>query len=230
MQYKNNHWIMRLIIGIIFISAIALIWASGLYKCFTFDQIKTNIAWLSDQVHNHYWQSVLVYLISYIILVVCGVPGVALMSIVGGFLFGFLPAVLYINIAAVIGAVLFFLLVRYLIGNYLQERYASKFVRVNQLIQQKGWIFLLVVRCIPIIPFFVVNIVAALTQISLFTFIWTTSVGILPTSLIFAYAGKQLNNVTCLSDLFSLPILSAFMLLVILIMTPIILNRYRRII
>jgi uncharacterized membrane protein YdjX (TVP38/TMEM64 family) len=69
-------------------------------------------------------------------------------------------------------------------------------------------------RFIPVFPYFLVNILAALTTIPFITFIWTTSVGILPGSLVYAFAGSQLNTISSLKDIFSLKILFAFSLLV----------------
>lgn len=118
---------------------------------------------------------------------------------------------------------------RYVIGSYVQERYAVSLTNFNQMIEKKGWLFLLAIRCMPVIPFFMVNMFAALTQIRLSTFIWTTSVGILPTSIIFAYAGKQLNGVSALRDLFSVPVLGSLGMLIVLVVIPLAINRYRKI-
>ena len=218
-----------MVIGLIFVIGISIIWASGFHKCLTFDQVKANTVWLSEQVTHHYWWTVLVYIAVYIGIVICSLPGAALMSIIGGFLFGVFEASIYINIGATIGATIFFLLVRYLIGSYLQVRYAQRLTHFNEMIEQKGWLYLLMIRCIPLIPFFMVNMFAGLTKIRLSTFIWTTTIGVIPTSLIFAYAGRQLTGISQFRDVFSVPILCAMALLFLLVLIPVIINKHRRI-
>jgi uncharacterized membrane protein YdjX (TVP38/TMEM64 family) len=151
------------------------------------------------------------------------------MSIVGGFLFGVGNGIFYINISATLGATLFFLLVRYFIGSYVQVRYAAKLLSFNQMMRKKGWLFILTIRCIPLIPFFMVNMLAGLTALPIRTFMWTTSLGIVPTSVIFAYAGKEFTKLTSMRDIFSFPILVAVILLLMLVLIPVIVHRYRKI-
>lgn len=227
---SEKHWSKkRLIVGLLLIGLIGVMWGSGFHKCLTFMQIKTNAVWLSEQVKFHYWWTVMIYLLTFVLVVVCSVPGTALMNILGGFLFGVIQGVIYINIGATLGATIFFFLVRYVLGSYLQERYEKKLINFNKMIAQKGWLFLIIIRCIPLIPFFMVNTFAGLTQIPVSTFVWTTSVGILPTSIIFAYAGKQLNGINQLKDLLSGPMMMSLGLLLALALLPLIINRYRKI-
>ena len=221
--------IIRVVIGAIFFAVIVFIWASDLHKCLTFEQLKSNTAWLSEQVTHNYWWTVFIYIGIYIMVVFCCLPGAALMSVIGGFLFGVVQAAFFINIGATIGATLFFLLVRYLIGGYFQFCYAEKLARFNTMIEKSGWLFLLMVRCIPLIPFFMVNIFAGLTRIPFSTFVWTTMIGVIPTSLLFAFAGRELSIITKFTDIFSVPILCAMALLMLLVLLPVAINKHRRI-
>lgn len=219
----------RLILGAVVLLLILFIWKSKLHTCLTFQQVKHNTLWLADQVEHRYWRSVSLYLCMYIAVVVCGLPAVALMNIVGGFLFGVIPGVLYVVLAATTGGTLFFLMVRYIIGSYVQTRFEKKLHDFNRLWQEKDWLFLLLLRCIPLIPFFIVNILAGLTNVRATTFIWTTALGIIPTALIFTYAGKQLTNIQQMRDIFTLPIISALGLLVVIVLVPLLINRWRKI-
>lgn len=217
--------IIRIVIGILFIIGIGVIWSLGLHKQLTFTQLKLHAGWLKDQVIYHYWRTVFLYIVCYLIVVIAGLPLVGLMSITGGLLFGIVMGIVYIVIAATIGATLFFILVRYVFGMYFQKKYALRLHNFNYMIEKKGWIYLLILRCIAIIPFFMVNIFAALTKIPLTTFVWTTSIGILPTSYIFTYAGSQLNRIGSLQDFFSSRIMIVIGLLLILIVSPLIINK-----
>lgn len=218
----------RIIIACLAIIGISAIWYSGIHKHLTFDQVKEHAIWLHGQIKDHYVRSVVTYLSTFIVVVCCCIPGAALMSIIGGFLFGWI-GVVYIVIAATTGATLFFFLVRYLIGSYIQQRYAAKLVNFNKRIKENGWFFLLFLRCIPLIPFFMVNTFASLTTINTITYIWTTAVGVIPTSLIFVYAGKQFGTITQLRDIFSAPVIIALLMLIVVMTVPVLLNRYRKI-
>lgn len=219
----------RFIIGMIVLAIMAFIWFSGIRKCFTFDYIKTQSDWLRMQVETNYWKTVFLYLISFVIVVIFCLPGAAVMSIVGGYLFGVFFGLLYLIIGATIGAIIFFLVVRYLLGSYLQVRFASKLHRFNQLIARRGWLFLLMLRCLPLIPFAMVNILAGLTNIKFSTFVWTTIVGVIPTGIIFAYAGRQLGTIKSLHDIFTPSILGALVLIMVVVCLPVLINRYRKI-
>jgi uncharacterized membrane protein YdjX (TVP38/TMEM64 family) len=215
---KNPHAKRRFIIGIIVLAVMAFIWFSGIKNCFTFEYIKTQSDWLRMQVETNYWKTVLLYLISFITVVLFCLPGAAVMTIVGGYLFGVFFGVIYLIIGATIGATIFFLVVRYLIGSYLQMRFASRLVRFNHLIDERGWLFLLILRCLPLIPF---------ARFS--TFVWTTMIGVIPSGIIFTYAGRQLGKITRINDIFMPPILGALVLLMIVVCLPIIINWYKKI-
>lgn len=226
---KTPHAKRRFIIGMIVLGLMAFIWFSGIKNCFTFEYIKTQSDWLRMQVETNYWKTVLLYLISFITVVLFCLPGAAVMTIVGGYLFGVFFGVIYLIIGATIGATIFFLVVRYLLGTYLQMRFASRLVRFNHLIAERGWLFLLMLRCLPLIPFAMVNILAGLTKIRFSTFVWTTMIGVIPTGIIFTYAGRQLGTITRINDIFTPPILGALLLLMVVVCLPIVINRYKKI-
>lgn len=219
----------RLILGSVFIAAVIVAWKMGLHSYLSIENIQTHAAWLHQQVAEHYCRSVSIYMVTFIIVVISCLPGTAFMNIVGGFLFGVLSGVIYIVFAATVSATLFFYLVRYVIGSFIQERYQYRLTHFNRKIKESGWVYLLIVRCIPVIPFFMVNLFAGLTKISVRTYLWTTLVGVIPTAIIFAYAGQHLNKVTGWKDVFSVPILLALLLLITGALVPLIINRYRKI-
>jgi uncharacterized membrane protein YdjX (TVP38/TMEM64 family) len=218
------------LIGIlIFVIVIIAAWNSGLHKYLSLEAIRANTLFLQEQVQQQYWRTVLLYILTYMVIVISCVPGAGLMSIIGGFLFGVIPAILYINIAAVGGALIFFLCVRHLIGSFLQAKYHARLARFNEIFEQKGWLFLLLLRCMPLIPFFMVNLFAALTRVSTRTFTVTTSLGVIPSSILFSFAGKKLGTVTAFKDLFSYEIFAVFGALLVLLSIPFFIsNRYKQ--
>lgn len=174
---------------------------------------------LRSYVEQHYWISALVFILLYVSTAFF-VPGAIVLTLAGGFLFGVLPAALYVNAGAVIGAVLALQISRRLAGNWIQERYADQLEPFNRAIERHGVHYLMALRIIPVLPFFAVNYLAGLTRIPLGTFVWTTSLGILPGSLVYAYAGRELGSITRPGEILSPGVIAALVLLGVLILLP----------
>jgi len=149
------------------------------------------------------------------------------LTLAGGFLFHLFPGIIYVNVAATVGATLGFLFARYILGNKVQEKYASQLERFNRELDENGHLYLLTLRLIPAFPFFLINLLAGLTKVSLKTFFWTTMVGILPGSLVYSFAGSQLNTIESVEDIFSGSIIAAFLALALFALLPVILKKLR---
>ncbi|HEY3307103.1 MAG TPA: TVP38/TMEM64 family protein [Desulfuromonadaceae bacterium] len=176
-----------------------------------------------EYVQGHYLQAVIIFIVLYLLTALI-LPGALALTVAGGMIFGKFPAVLYVNIAATLGAILAFFATRLVIGIWLQKRFKSQLNRFNREMEKHGRNYLLVLRILPIIPFFVVNYCAGLTRIPLRTFIWTTSLGVLPGSFIYAFAGEQLRTVNAAQDLFSWKTTLALLLLALFALLPVILH------
>jgi uncharacterized membrane protein YdjX (TVP38/TMEM64 family) len=208
-KYIKLAIILFLIISVVLFSRF-----SGIENYINFQILKDNRAHLLAIVEHNYWSSVFVYIITYIFVVALSLPVAVPLTLIGGFVFGVLPAVLYINIGATLGAVVTFLIVRYLLGFELQKTYSQNLIEFNRNIALYGANYLLLARFIVLIPFFLINILAGLTNIPLKTFIWTTSLGIIPGSLIYAYAGKNIISINAPHEIFSLKIIAIFLVII----------------
>jgi uncharacterized membrane protein YdjX (TVP38/TMEM64 family) len=152
---KTSH--KRIIVALCIIVLIILIRFSGLHELLTVDMLRQCRNQLLSITANNYILTVGIFITIYIVVVALSIPGAVILSLAAGFLFGFW-GVLYVNIGATIGAILAFLVARYLIGNWLQTRYAEKLASFNKEIAENGYNYLLTLRLIPIFPFFLVNI------------------------------------------------------------------------
>ncbi|MGA1791684.1 MAG: TVP38/TMEM64 family protein [bacterium] len=222
-KHKNKIMLLLLIITVII-----LIRGMGWHRHLTFQNLKQNRDALQRTVTLYYALSVVTFIILYIMVTGFSVPGATILTLSGGFLFGAIFGTLYVNIGATTGATLAFLFSRYLIGDWVQKRYKGKLVRFNKELEVNGYGYLLTLRFIPLFPFFLINIFAGLTRISLKTFVWTTSVGILPGSFVYAFAGSQLTRIESPKDILSGKILLAFVLLGIFALMPVIIGHIRR--
>ncbi len=201
---------------------IVMVRFSGIAEWISLDQLKTHRDYLQQVIVNHYLLAVFCYISLYITVVAFSLPIGAVLTVAGGFLFGIIAGVFYTNIGATVGATIAFLLVRYLIGDTVQQKYAVQLAQFNKSIERYGSNYLLVIRFIAVIPFFLVNALAGLTNLSLWAFIWTTAIGILPGSLVYAFAGQQLNEIESLRDIFSFNMLLLFFFLALLALLPVI--------
>jgi uncharacterized membrane protein YdjX (TVP38/TMEM64 family) len=200
---------------------------AGIGRQLTLENLQSHAAQLRDFSNNHYFASILAFILIYIIVTGFSLPGALPLTLAGGFLYKTLLAAVYVNIGATAGATLSFLFARYVAGTWVQQKYADKLSHFNAELDRNGSNYLLTLRLAPIFPFFLINIFAGLTRIPLKTFVWTTSIGILPGSLVYAYAGQQLGTIRNVRDIFTTRILIAFLLLAVLALLPVFVKKLK---
>ena len=224
MNKKQKRLVIAAIIAIIIIG----IRFSPLADYFTLQSFKIYKTLIMQAVQNYYLLSVLIYFSVYTIFTAFALPEAGIFTIVAGFIFGAIPATIYIVVAATIGSCLAFIMARYLVGDWLQEKYKNRLINFNKRMEQNGIFYFLSLRLFFVIPIFITTILAGLTKLSLFTFFWTTAIGIIPGTFFYAFAGHQLNRIKKVSDIFSLNILLVFLALALLPLIPIIYNRFKK--
>ncbi|HSC25346.1 MAG TPA: VTT domain-containing protein [Candidatus Babeliales bacterium] len=217
-------------ISLIVLIILVIAWYMELYAYFTLASLQNNRVYLEEAVKKNYMQAVALFILVCVAVISLGMPGVPPLTMVGGFLFGFIPAGIYVSISATIGTTISFLLIRYVLGNVIRGKYAQKLDRFNEKIAVHGAAsYLLTMQLIGLIPYFIINILAALAHVSTFTFIWTTFVGSLPILFIYAFAGRQLALVESVGDIFSPSIIALLVVLVLVALIPIVLRFSRRV-
>jgi len=154
-----------------------------------------------------------VYFAIYVISTALAVPGALVLSLAGAALFGFWTSLVVISFASTIGASLSFLVSRYLLRDWVQSRFRDKLTRVNAGVEEEGAFYLFTLRLIPIFPFFAINLVMGLTPMRLGTYYWVSQLGMLPGTMVFVNAGKELGKIDSLSGLISPSLLASFVLL-----------------
>ena len=220
------------IILLLIIATFGLIFFS---EWISFEALKENRAEISEFRDKNFTLSIVIFWVFYVILVVFSLPGAAVASVSGGFLFG-LGAGLLINItAASTGAALLFLLVRYGMKSFKYNK--SNTLNSNFVIQIKNALvtnqisIMLTLRLVPVVPFFLANILPAIVGVRLFNFIWTTIIGIIPGGIVFTWIGVGVGEVFDRNEypnfelLFSPVILGPILGLVALLILPMILSR-----
>jgi uncharacterized membrane protein YdjX (TVP38/TMEM64 family) len=184
----------RILALLVFAAAIALVFSTGVKDYLTLESLSANRARLLDFVAQNAAVAALAFIGVYIAATALSVPGAIWLSIGGGFLFGPLLGAFYIVIAATIGAAIIFLLARYVLGDALRAKAGPALKKMEAGFQENALSYLLVLRLVPLFPFFLVNLVPAFLGVSLRTFVIGTFLGIIPGSFVFATVGAGLGD------------------------------------
>lgn len=228
MEEKQHKYKKRLPLLVLLILVVILLYVLIAGKYLTFEQLKSYKDDLYHFVQQHYLMSAVGLIFIYIVMAALSLPGGPVVTMAGGFAFGILQAIIFVNIGATIGAAIAFLLSRYLVGDWVQTKFKDQLKTFNHQFEQNGIYFLLTLRFAPIFPFTWLNLFCGLTNIRIFTFLWTTSLGILPGTLLASYTGSQLGQINSPKDLLSPGIWVAFILLSIFAFLPVIYKKLRK--
>ncbi|MEW6325802.1 MAG: TVP38/TMEM64 family protein [Nitrospirota bacterium] len=207
---------------------VALLLAAGVITFFFFDldrylsleTLKAERNRLLAFTEQHYAATVSMFVILYCLQTTLSLPGAAIFTLAGGFLFGPFAGTLYANIGATSGAVLAFLVARYLLHDWVEAKFGQRLQAFQKGFAKNSFGYLLSLRLIPVFPFFIINLLSGLTRISLGAFVAATALGIIPASFVYAYAGRQLATINSLGEIASPPVLLAFTLLGALALIP----------
>ena len=224
---KKNSYTLRLVLLALAAIAIIVIYKSGLTDYLTVAHLQHYNAHMKQAVHDHFFLSSLIFIAALVFSTTFSVPFIIVMPI-GGLLFGLILGTLYAILAATISGTLAFLASRYLIGDFFQERWSAQLKKFNDELDEHGYLYLLGFHFLPITPFFIFNTLCGLTKLKLFTFIWTTIVGIAPSVFIYNYLGYQLTEITEFKDLLSKELLYAFVALKALSLGTVIIGRFSK--
>jgi uncharacterized membrane protein YdjX (TVP38/TMEM64 family) len=174
---------------------VACIWHFGNLKTYAnLATIKDNQQFLLSHINSRPLLSGILYIVIFFILTVSALPVTIIMITIGGFLFGTALGSLYTLIALATSSICVFKLSRKMFGNYLQEKYSHELKKFNNNFKEYGFYYLIFVRTIPVIPFFIVNAAAGFTHISTQNFLLSTVFGAIPIILLFSYLGSQCSS------------------------------------
>lgn len=145
----------------------------------------------------------LVYGIAFAVYVLAtglSLPGAAALTLVYGWYFGFKPALLIVSFASTAGATIAFLISRYLLHHKVQTKFGDRLTAFNHHLEEEGAFYLFTLRLIPLLPFFVINLVMGLTPIRTRTYWWVSQLGMLPGTMVYVHAGTQIPHLTQLAE------------------------------
>ena len=197
-------------------------------KAITFDDFISNRDQILEFRDSNLIVSVMIFMLMYISVVTFSIPGATILSVTGGFIFGLEVGLILNILSATIGATFLFLAVRLGFGNLLTtfEKGSAKFSDLIEQLKINEINILLLLRLIPVVPFFVANILPAIAGVSLKNFFWTTFLGIIPGGFVFTLIGANAGDffdrgeAPDLTVFWSLEFLGPLICLIILVAFP----------
>ena len=149
-------------------------------------------------------------------------PGATLLSVCSGAVFGLPLGPLLVSLGSTLGAVLAFFVARYILRDWVEERFGERLQSIQAGLCENDIHYILVLRLVPLFPFFLVNIAMGASQVSWKMFMLGTLLGKLPATWVYANAGSHLVSLRSLSDITSPGMMGALTLLGLLALTPVI--------
>lgn len=186
----GRFWLAIFALGVIF-----TIHASGLPGSLSLEMLRENRQDIVTFVSENYALSALGYISVYVLVVALSLPSAVLLTLSGGFLFGAAAGATFTVIGATIGATLLFLFARTLMGDNAMSHFGKTGAKLASAIKANAWSYLLVLRLLPLFPFFLVNVIPAFAGVRLRTFVITTFFGIIPATIVFSLSGAGLGDV-----------------------------------
>ncbi len=157
--------------------------------------------------------AIAIYFGIYVLMAALSLPGAALLTLAGGAVFGLLWGTVIISFASSIGATLAFLMSRFLLRDWVKERFGQRLQAIDAGVHREGGFYLFTLRLVPVFPFFLVNLLFGLTGMRARTFYWVSQLGMLAGTVVYVNAGTQLAKIESLSGILSPALLGSFVLL-----------------
>jgi pyruvate/2-oxoglutarate dehydrogenase complex dihydrolipoamide dehydrogenase (E3) component/uncharacterized membrane protein YdjX (TVP38/TMEM64 family) len=203
----------RILLLVVVALGIVAFFAFDLDRFLSLEQLKHSQATFTELHARSPLQLALAYFAVYVAATALSVPGAAIITLAGGAIFGLFWGTVLVSFASSIGATLAFLVSRFVLRDGIQARFGDRLKEINRGIEKDGAFYLFTLRLIPVVPFFVINLVMGLTRMKTITFYWVSQLGMLAGTLVYVNAGTQLARVDSLQDILSPALLASFVLL-----------------
>ncbi|SDP81361.1 FAD-dependent oxidoreductase [Ectopseudomonas guguanensis] len=208
---KASRWIILALL----VTAVACFFIFDLGEYLTLESIKSHSGALKAKVQDHPWWAAGVFFAIYAALTALSFPGTVVLTLLAGALFGLIEGTLLVSFASNVGALVAMLISRFMLRDWVQKRFGKQIAGINKGLTRDGTFYLVSLRLIPIVPFVLLNPALGLTRINMWTFWWTTQLGMLPGHAIYVNAGEKLVTLRSVSDILSPSIISTLVLLAV---------------
>jgi uncharacterized membrane protein YdjX (TVP38/TMEM64 family) len=205
--------IIKSFIIIFFLASIMAGFFFDIGQYFSFETIKEQHEKLILLIDSNFIFYFILFFFIYIIVTAFALPFAAIKTVLAGALFGLIPGVILTSFASSIGSTLCFLMSRFVLRDFVQNKYSKYLDKINKGIKEDGIYYLFFLRLSPIFPFFIINLVFGLTKMKTMTFYIISQIGMLIGTVVFVNAGVQLSKISSMSDILSFNLILSFILI-----------------
>ena len=206
---KASKLLVLALIGLAITSFVVL----DLGRYLSLDALRQSQASLASAYAENPWSLRAGFFAVYVAVASLSLPGAAILTLAGGGVFGLGWGLLLVSFASSVGATVSFLAARFVLRDAVQARFGNRLTEINQGIARDGALYLFSLRLIPVVPFFVINLLMGLTTLRTRTFYWVSQLGMLAGTAVYVNAGTRLAELQSLKDVASPEVLGAFVLL-----------------
>lgn len=207
---KKKKVFQKILIGVVLLSAVVVFKVFDLGQYFTLTYIRASQERFALLYAEHRLMVILGYGVIYILATSLSLPGAVVLTLAGGALFGLWTGTLAVSFASTIGATLACIVSRFILRDWVQTKFGDRLKTVNDGIEKEGAFYLFTLRLVPIFPFWLINLVMGLTKMPLRKFYWVSQVGMLPGTIVYVNAGKELAKIESLSGILSPELIISF--------------------
>jgi len=203
----------KLVLVVVVIAAIVAYFAFDLGRFFSLAYLKASQAEFAGLYEAHPATVIGVFFAVYVAVTALSFPGAAIMTLAAGAIFGLLAGTVIVSFASSIGATLAFLAARFVLRDSVQARFGARLAEIDKGVQKEGAFYLFTLRLVPLVPFFVINLLMGLTKMKTTTFYWVSQLGMLAGTVVYVNAGTQLAKIDSLRGIVSPGLIGSFVLL-----------------
>lgn len=203
----------KLAVALLVLGLIAAFFVFDLEQYLDLEFLKSRQALIDEYYRTRPLFTALVFMAVYIAAAGLSFPGAAVLTLAAGAIFGLFWGTAIASIASTVGATLAFLLSRFVLHDWVQNKYGDRLKKINRGVQHDGASYVFALRLVPAFPYFVINIVMGLTPIKTWTYFWASQLGMLPATIVYVNAGHQLSRLQTLQDILSFELIVSFVLL-----------------
>ena len=203
----------RLLVALLLAFAVIAFFGAGGHRYFTFENLKAQQAALDGWRELHPWATALGFFALYVAFTSLSLPAASIMTILAGAIFGLGLGVLLVSFASALGATIAMLAARFVLRDWVQQRFGARLHGVNRGIERDGAFYLFTLRLVPAFPYFLINLAMGLTPIRPWTFYWVSQLAMFPATVLYVNAGTQLARLESARGILSWQLVGAFVLL-----------------
>ena len=230
-QSSIKNKLIKISLIILIVSAIVIIYKFNVTTYFSFATIKKyHIIW-SGYVTSNYVLAVISFMLICMLITASSIPGIVLLIILGGFLFGKYAATIMVVISTTFGAMVPYFIARFLLGDYVTRKILHRIKFMESKLHQNQFFYIMSLRFIPLIPFWLANLAAGAFNVRSGTFFLATLIGMIPVTFIYTTIGERLNviiktgNNLNIGNFLDVKMLVALFVLAMLVLLPTIIRR-----